>query len=214
MFFSKSALLIIFAACTSCTMAQLAKYNSLSVKDLQASCEKNGGDIAQLETIHTKVDALFNEKLKEMSAEEALKTDCNCLGPDLKTLLKEEMAVVKNCLKGEIELSDDDIKTLIGQSVKKLCALNRLSSFEKSLSTCINADEQLACETIVLEPVEELENSDQFANLGLTFSPEGKKVWTDLLDCSSKAIENCSEEEKKTHLILTMRMKDAFKDRI
>lgn len=112
-------------------MAQLTKYNSLSVKDLQASCEKNGVNLTQLETNHTVILALFNENLKEMSAEEALKTDSNCLGSNLTTVLKEEMAIVQNCTKGEVELLDNDIKTLIGQSEKKLCALNRLCKFHK-----------------------------------------------------------------------------------
>ncbi|XP_051171002.1 uncharacterized protein LOC127287890 [Leptopilina boulardi] len=205
----KSALL--FVTCISYTLAQLDSYNQLTSTDLQENCENNNVNLTELATIHEKVNSLREKKTDEMTIKDALKTDDNCMGSELKTLLQEEMKIVQKCLKGNITLSKDDINTLITESIKRLCALSRLTSFEHTLSSCIDTDKQSECETKVLEPVESLENTEEFANLGLSYSKAQKQIWEDLFKCSTKAIENCSEEEKKTHLKLTSNTIDLHK---
>lgn len=101
----------------------------MSVDEFKEKCKNNGVDLSELAAIHAELDALREENTKEISSEEALKENCQCIGPKLKGYLEKEMSLVKKCIAGEISLSDSDTETLIKRSTKKMCALVRLCKY-------------------------------------------------------------------------------------
>lgn len=77
------------------------------------------------------INFVFGETKRELSIENALKTDDNCMGDlNITNILQNGLQIImQNCLKDDISLSDDDIKVLIRQSLDKLCAVTRFSKF-------------------------------------------------------------------------------------
>ncbi|XP_051157265.1 uncharacterized protein LOC127279138 [Leptopilina boulardi] len=209
----------VFLGCISYIEAQLDSYYNLTVTDIKEKCKNNVVDLNELNVIHNDIENFFfDENTNELSIEDAFETNDNCMDSiNITSILQSELKIIKKCLKGNISILDEDIEILIRQSIKKLCAFTRLSLFQRSLSTCIDWDRKIECVNNVLKSgnisPEELENSGEFANLGLKYSPKGRKIWDDLLDCSSYAIQMCEDEQKNTFLELTSRMKDLLKVR-
>ncbi|XP_043477630.1 uncharacterized protein LOC122508396 [Leptopilina heterotoma] len=119
----------------------------------------------------------------------------------MNSTLREELEynmnnIVKKCIQGSIELDESDIQQLIDESERKYCGLYRIASYDRYLEKngCLDYNLTEICETEVFK--RKLENINEFANLGLSFTPNGFKNFVELLECTSTDVkQNCNKKQ-------------------
>ncbi|XP_043477623.1 uncharacterized protein LOC122508387 [Leptopilina heterotoma] len=205
-------LTVLVGSCVVLTEAQTFKYKQLTVDELKNSCRKNKVNLTELEKIHSNVENLLYESITPTKNPDALKKDKNCLGDSLQGLLRKEMWFVRRCLNGSIQLDNSTVQILIDESERKLCALSRLASYEEYLSeVCLNSERSEKCQLNVMKK-HKMENTNEFANLGLSYTDKGRKAWIELFDCASGEVsKTCNEGQQKKHAQLTKEFIDNLK---
>ncbi|XP_043477625.1 uncharacterized protein LOC122508390 [Leptopilina heterotoma] len=198
MYFFKSFLLVAFLVISiSWTSAQLSEYKKLTNDDFGKLCEKNNVDLKKLYK-ESKVEDLFSKNIVAIENPEKIQ---HCLGNSLHELLQNNMQAAKKCVQGSIKLDDNSIKQLVDESEERLCALFRLASYElylndvnKNLELDSNASNIQECSNIMDK--RPMENFREFDNLGLSYSPEGVKLYENIFNCVSLGIKKSNDKDQ------------------
>ncbi|XP_051170971.1 uncharacterized protein LOC127287872 [Leptopilina boulardi] len=210
MYLFKLAFLTLLAGCClSLTRAQLFSYKQLDQDSLLSLCEKNNVNLTELEEIHENVEDLLAKSIKPTKFPTLSK---HCLGDSLKSYLQKEMSIVKKCINGTITLNSLSIDFLIDESEKKLCSLSKLASYDAYLGeNCLNTTKSDECEMNILANTT-MENSNEFANLGLGYTETGRENFEKLFDCVSTSIKtSCDLWQRMTRDLLKKDFIDKLK---
>ncbi|XP_043477627.1 uncharacterized protein LOC122508392 [Leptopilina heterotoma] len=210
MSFFKSLLLIVISSFFILWInAQLSKFKNLSNDDFAKLCAKNNVNLTKSNDIR-KLGKLLVAYIEPNENPEKMQ---NCMNSTLREELEYNMNnIVKKCIQGSIELDESEIQQLIDESEKRYCGLHRIACYDWYLEDtigCLNYTIYGNCEDEMFE--KKLENVDEFANLGLSFTPKGLKNFIQILDCkATNAEQNCNEQQTARRKQLQNEFIDTF----
>ncbi|XP_043477624.1 uncharacterized protein LOC122508389 [Leptopilina heterotoma] len=187
------------AFCIKSIGAQLSKYKNLTNEDFKKLCVKNNEDLEELHQ-QSGYDQMYQSYRKFINNSISIK---DCVDNPLPEQFLLNTTIIKKCIQGNIELDETSIQQLTYETKQKFCALMKIDSYSEELASHMEKVEVPSdsfleqfpkeCHTILQTT---FENSDEFKNLGLSYTEKGLREITHLFRCLVKTIRKVSSNEE------------------